>query len=164
MFFSHVHLSSTTQAQDYRWFFQRPFSSRFSIVSDQKNLHRETAKQLVVKRLSSTMRRKCACSRFNGIDWVWSKSPFGQIIYRRTSGSAGPFQFRPRDFSTGGRKEGRKRGKKKKERKKGGRERGRERERAWFRFLIVNSKFNSSQKRVQSRMDELTRSAKSVLI
>lgn len=77
------------------------------------------------------MRRKCACSRFNGIDWVWSKSPFGQIIsthfrFRR------PVPIRTKGFQRGGGGM---------EKKKG----------AWFRFLIVNSKFNSSQKRVQSR-------------
>lgn len=47
-------------------------------------------------------RRGCAC-RFNGIDWVWSKSPFGQT-HRRTSGPAGQHRLTE-----------------KKERKKGGR-------------------------------------------
>lgn len=90
--------------------FQRPFSSRFYRLW-LKNLYRETAKQLVVKRLSSTMRRKCACSRFNGIDWVWSKSPFGQIISTH-------FRFR-RPVSIPD--EGISRGKKEKEKKKKGR-------------------------------------------
>lgn len=90
--------------------FQRPFSSRFYRLW-LKNLYRETAKQLVVKRLSSTMRRKCACSRFNGIDWVWSKSPFGQIISTH-------FRFRrPVPIPD----EGISRGKKEKEKKKKGR-------------------------------------------
>lgn len=65
----------------------------------------------------------------------FGRSPLLGKLYRRTSGSAGPFQFRTKGF------QGEK--KKKKRKKKGGG--------AWFRFLIVNSKFNSSQKRVQSR-------------
>lgn len=75
----------------------------------------------------------------------FGRSPLLGKLYRRTSGSAGPFQFGRRDFKRGG-GEGRK--KRKKNEKKKRRER---RERAWFRFPIVNSKFNSSQKRVQSR-------------
>lgn len=65
----------------------------------------------------------------------FGRSPLLGKLYRRTSGSAGPFQFRTKGF------QGEKK-KKKRKKKEGG---------AWFRFLIVNSKFNSSQKRVQSR-------------
>lgn len=126
--------------------FQRPFSSRFYRLW-LKNLYRETAKQLVVKRLSSTMRRKCACSRFNGIDWVWSKSPFGQIISTH-------FRFRrPVPIPD----EGISRGKKEKEKKKKRKEEP--------DFVSWSSIRNSILvKKGYKAVDELTRLAKSVLI
>lgn len=94
----------------------------------------ETAKQLVVKRLSSTMRRKCACSGLM-VSIEFGRSPLLGKLYRRTSGSTGPSKFRRS-------------------------EKGIKKEPAFVR--IINSKFNSSQKRVQSRKRVDSRLAKKI--
>lgn len=117
--------------------FRRPFSSRF-YSSPMRTTYGETAKQLVVKRQSSTMRRKCACSGLM-VSIEFGRSPLLGKLYRRTSGSTGPSKFRRS-------------------------EKGIKKEPAFV--LIINSKFNSSQKSVQSckRVDSFGKKKRSVLI
>ena len=87
-----------------------------------------------------TMRRKCACTGLM-VSIEFGRSPLLGKLYRRTSGSAGPSKFRQS-------------GKKKRDKRKS----------LFLVLLFVNSKFNSSQKRVQSCRRVRLVSAKSVLI
>lgn len=88
----------------------------------------------MVKRRSSAMRRKCACSGLM-VSIEFGRSPLLGKLYRRTSGSTGPSKFRRS-------------------------EKGIKKEPAFVR--IINSKFNSSQKRVQSRKRVDSRLAKKI--
>lgn len=80
------------------------------------------------------MRRKCACSGLM-VSIEFGRSPLLGKLYRRTSGSTGPSKFRRS-------------------------EKGIKKEPAFVR--IINSKFNSSQKRVQSRKRVDSRLAKKI--